>query len=79
MPVLTAKDVQSKAQQALSSSRVFELRELLVDCDGETLVISGQVASFYHKQLAQEIVRHAIDAVEEEEVDVEVFNAINVL
>ena len=79
MPVLTAKDVQSRAQKALSSSPVYALRELLVDCDGETLVITGQVVSFYHKQLAQEIVRHAIDAVEEEEVDVEVFNAINVL
>ena len=79
MPVLTAKDVQSKAQQALSLSPVYALRELLVECDGETLVITGRVASFYHKQLAQEIVRQAIDALEEEEVDVEVCNTIDVL
>lgn len=74
MPVDTAKDVQLKAQQALSSCPVYALRELLVECDGETLVITGQVASFYHKQLAQEIVRQAVD-----EVDVEVINAIKVL
>ncbi len=77
MPVVTAKDVQSKAQQALSSSPVYALRELLVECDGETLVITGQVTSFYHKQLAQEIVRHAIERIEE--ADVEVVNVINVL
>jgi hypothetical protein len=77
MPVETAKDVQSKAQQALSASLVYALRELLVECDGETLVISGQVTSFYHKQLAQEIVRHAVERVED--ADVEVVNAIHVL
>jgi len=77
MPVDTAKDVQSKAQRALSASPVYALRELLVECDGETLVISGQVTSFYHKQLAQEIVRHAVERVED--ADVEVVNAIHVL
>jgi hypothetical protein len=76
MSVVTAKDVQSKAQQALSSCPVYALRELLVECDGETIVISGQVTSFYHKQLAQEIIRHALAGVEE--FDVEVVNAINV-
>ena len=77
MPVVTAKDVQSKAQQALSSSALYALRELLVECNGETLVITGQVTSFYHKQLAQEIVRHAVERVEE--ADLEVVNMINVL
>lgn len=77
MPVSTAKDVQAKAQQALSSSQVYALRELAVERDGQTLVITGEVTSFYHKQLAQEIVRHAIEDVEDIEVDV--VNAIKVL
>lgn len=64
MPVLTAKDVQLRAQKALAASPVFALRELQVEQSGETLVISGWVASFYHKQLAQEVVRHAAEGVE---------------
>ena len=64
MPVLTAKDVQPVAQQALAASHVFALRELLVEQHGETLLISGRVSSFYHKQLAQEIIRHAVEGVE---------------
>lgn len=80
MPVQTAKDVHAKAQQALSSSGVYALRELTVSPDGETLVITGFVSSYYHKQLAQEIVRHALGCTEEaEEIDVEVINAIKVL
>jgi hypothetical protein len=76
MPVLSAKDVQAKAQQALSLSPVYALRELVVEHDGETLVITGRVTSWYHKQLAQEIVRHALEQLGE--VDVEVSNAIDV-
>ena len=76
MPVLSAKDVQAKAQQPLSSSGVYALRELVVEHDGETLVITGHVTSWYHKQLAQEIVRHALEHVGE--VDVEVTNSIDV-
>ena len=53
-----ANDIEFRARTALSSSPIFALRELTVDADadGESLVISGQVASFYHKQLAQEVV-----------------------
>jgi hypothetical protein len=64
--------MQAKAQQALGESSVYALRELTVDCDDDTLTIVGQVTSFYHKQLAQEIVRQAISGVE-------VVNAIRVL
>ena len=64
MPVLTAKDVQPLAQRALSFSPVFALRELQVEEHGETLLISGRVSSFYHKQLAQEVVRHAAEGIE---------------
>ena len=76
MPVLSAKDVQAKAQQALSASSVYALRELTIERDEETLVITGQVSSFYHKQLAQEMVRQAVEQID---VEVEVINSISVL
>ena len=45
-----------QVQQALASSPVYELRGLTVESVGDSLLISGQVDSFYHKQLAQETV-----------------------
>lgn len=47
----------SRAQAALASSSVVDLRELTVVQSGEDLLISGRVHCFYHKQLAQETVR----------------------
>ncbi|XZE54395.1 BON domain-containing protein [Planctomycetaceae bacterium SH139] len=47
----------SLAQEALASSAIFDLRELSVQRQGESLLISGRVNCFYHKQLAQETVR----------------------
>jgi len=49
------------AKNRLSESPITELRELVVEEDGERLLISGQVRSFYHKQLAQETVRQFAD------------------
>jgi hypothetical protein len=72
MPVLTAKDVQAKAQRALSESAVYALREVVIRSEGDTLVLVGQVSSFYHKQLAQELVRQHAEGVE-------VVNTIHVL
>ena len=46
-----------QARHALSSSSIFALRELHVERSEDLLLISGRVHSFYHKQLAQEIVR----------------------
>lgn len=46
-----------EAQSMLNSSPLYDLRELRVeDADGNRLVIRGMVSSFYHKQLAQEVV-----------------------
>lgn len=50
-------DLQPRAQAALANSPFYELRELLVECRDDALLISGCVSSFYHKQLAQEVVR----------------------
>ena len=62
---------QTLAQQALARSRIFDLRNLQVDQDGDCVVLRGRVDSFYHKQLAQELVRASIDGTE-------VINAITV-
>lgn len=47
----------NQAKRALQQSVLPPLRELVVEQAGQALVISGQVGSFYHKQMAQEIVR----------------------
>jgi hypothetical protein len=58
------REVQPRAQKALSASPVFALRDLRVDQEEEHLRISGLVSSFYHKQLAQEVVRAVAEGVQ---------------
>lgn len=54
----SAVGVEPRAQKALSDSPVAALRELRVESiDEGSLLISGTVGTFYHKQLAQEVVR----------------------
>lgn len=50
-------EVQRRAQTALRSSPIHALRELQVEREGERLILSGTVTTFYHKQLAQEALR----------------------
>ena len=65
------KDVECRAQNALSASPIFVLRELHVEQIGDSLLLSGCVDTFYHKQLAQEVVRAVADGVHvENNVDV---------
>ncbi len=49
-------DVEKRARTALATSPISALRDLDVERQGEQLLISGRVRSFYHKQLAQELV-----------------------
>ena len=64
MAVVWAKDVRARAQEVLSGSPVYALRELRIERQGDTLVIQGLVSSFYHKQLAQEVIRTAAEGME---------------
>ncbi len=64
MAATTAESVQPRAQAALSNSPFYELRELRVEQRNGTLLISGCVSSFYHKQLAQEVVRSVCAGIE---------------
>ena len=64
MPTTLANDVQPRAQTALAGSPIYELRDLQVEQSDGILLISGSVSSFYHKQLAQEVVRSVCDGIE---------------
>ncbi len=57
MGEVSGTEVQPRAQHALSASPIRELRDLRVERQNGALVIRGHVSSFYHKQLAQEVVR----------------------
>jgi len=57
MATTIADTVQPRAQAALINSPFYELRDLRVASRESALLISGCVSSFYHKQLAQEVVR----------------------
>jgi len=76
MSQVSIRDVRPRAQTALANSPVFELRDLRVDQEEATLLISGCVSSFYHKQLAQEVVRAVCK--ECEGLDLELINSIRV-
>ncbi len=65
MPEISAVGVEPKAQKALADSPVAALRELRVESiDDGSLLISGSVGTFYHKQLAQEVVRAVASGLE---------------
>jgi hypothetical protein len=67
-----ATDLVGRARAALAKSRIYVLRKLDIEPDGDALILRGNVDSFYHKQLAQELVRMAVEGVE-------VINAIAVV
>ena len=52
-----AHEIEHRAQDALSRSPIHALRSLRVEQQGDSLVIQGRLSTFYHKQLAQELVR----------------------
>ena len=60
---LAAQNAQHRAQSASSDSAIPDLRDLRVEVDHESLIISGSVSSFYHKQVAQETVRAVVDEI----------------
>ena len=68
---MLAEGVEELARAALASSPIYVLRDLRVEQDNNSLLISGHVDSFYHKQLAQEVVRVVAK-------DVRVVNSIDV-
>lgn len=72
MSPTTAVDSVPRAQSALANSPIWELRDLQVEHHGGSLLLSGSVSSFYHKQLAQEVIRSVC-------LDIPLINEIRVL
>jgi hypothetical protein len=72
MAQILLSDTAFQAKAVLSRSRIFDLRRLIVEQDGDCVVLRGRVDSFYHKQLAQELLKTQIEGIE-------VINAINVV
>lgn len=68
----STSNVQPEAQSALANSPIYELRVLRVEQRNGALLICGVVSSFYHKQLAQEVVRTVCGR------DIELVNSIRV-
>ena len=52
---LDPQTIQAAIQQALHLAGYGELRRVQVECDGESVTISGRVPTYYLKQLAQNI------------------------
>ena len=72
MGEVSGRDVRPRAQSALATSPIHELRDLRVEQQNGALVICGTVSSFYHKQLAQEVVRAVCR-------EIELVNSVRVL
>ena len=64
MAQILLSDTAFQAKAVLSRSRIFDLRRLIVEQDGDCVVLRGRVDSFYHKQLAQELLKTKIEGVE---------------
>jgi hypothetical protein len=54
-------DVCARAKSALAQSPIYALRDVQVEQSGDLLLLQGRVDTFYHKQLAQEVVRNVAD------------------
>jgi hypothetical protein len=57
-------ELELAARGALTSSPIVALQKLEVCNQGNRLLLSGRVSTFYHKQLAQEVVRAVADGVQ---------------
>ena len=58
MKTVIPANLVEAASEVLAQSSVAELRRLRVDQREGQVQLTGHVGSFYHKQLAQESIRH---------------------
>ncbi len=56
--------IANRAKAVLKRSRIFDLRALVVEQEDDCVVLRGSVDSFYHKQLAQELLKTEMEGVE---------------
>jgi hypothetical protein len=53
-------DPLTRAKAALAKSTIRDLRRLRIRKDEDRILIHGRLSSFYHLQLAQELLRNEI-------------------
>jgi hypothetical protein len=58
------QDVVDRARDVLRQSKIRELRKLNVERIDRGIALRGFASTFYHKQLAQELVRKELDGEE---------------
>ncbi len=49
--------LHSDIENSLRGSGIAQVRELICECHGTVVILRGRVASYYYKQVAQELVR----------------------
>jgi hypothetical protein len=57
-------DVAALARTVLGRSKIFDIRSLHVEQADDSIVLRGSVDSFYHKQLAQEMIKTSLEGIE---------------
>lgn len=60
MAAVAMDEIEERAKMALEKSSIYALHELNVAHRGDALIITGRVECYYHAQVAQEVVRHAL-------------------
>ena len=68
---VASDDTLTRAKAALSKSRIRDLQRLTISQGEDRIVLYGRASSYYHKQLAQELIRCELP-------DVEVVNKMQV-
>ena len=63
-PDVKKVSIEQRARAALAKSPIYALQCLEVQRSGERLLIRGSVSSYYHKQLAQEVIRSVVGEIE---------------
>ncbi len=54
---IVPSDTLARARAALSKSRIRDLRRLTLAQDDDRIVVRGRVSSYYHMQLAKQLLR----------------------
>lgn len=54
-----SRDITGRIKLLLAESPIAEVRRIQVEQDGDRVMLSGRVRTFYAKQMAQETIRRA--------------------
>jgi hypothetical protein len=60
MMLALQEEAVNRAKDILRRSRIRDLQKMVVECVGNDIALHGHASSFYHKQLAQELIRQEV-------------------